>query len=136
MREQQTSHHHPMHTLERPGADKRTLSDTSVLTVSDERWFTPETPDTSADGRPSSSATSVTNARTCAVAAPACTQFYTPGVPLRAFHCAAAIDRSVYVFGGHLFHKEKKGLHKFNDVWRLDTVGGAGWRCHQAHPRG
>lgn len=44
------------------------------------------------------------------------------GIPTRAFHCAAAIDRSIYVFGGHLYHKEKRGLHKFNDIWCLDTV--------------
>lgn len=57
-------------TLSPPGADKRTLSDTYVLPISDERWFSPETqyPETpvGVDGRPSSSATSITSARTSA----------------------------------------------------------------------
>ena len=56
-----------------------------------------------------------------------CTTFVAPpavtiGIPTRAFHCAAAVERSVYIFGGHLYHREKKGLHKFNDIWHLDTV--------------
>lgn len=45
------------------------------------------------------------------------------GPAARAFHAAAAIDRTLYVHGGHVYVKEKKGLHKFDDLWALDTVG-------------
>ena len=40
----------------------------------------------------------------------------------RAFHCGCAIGPRVYVFGGHVWVKEKKGLEKFNDLWCLNTV--------------
>lgn len=44
------------------------------------------------------------------------------GPPPRVFHCAAAQGGFLYVFGGHTFHKDIKGLHKYNDLWRLNTV--------------
>ena len=44
------------------------------------------------------------------------------GPAARAFHCAAAVGARLYLFGGHVFVKEKKGLHKFDDLWTLDTV--------------
>ena len=40
----------------------------------------------------------------------------------RAFHCAAAVSTKVFLFGGHLWVMEKKGLQKFNDLWCLNTV--------------
>lgn len=46
----------------------------------------------------------------------------------RAFHCAAAVSTKVFLFGGHVWVKEKKGLQKFNDLWCLNTVGA----CHIA----
>lgn len=42
--------------------------------------------------------------------------------PARAFHCGAAIGKKVYIFGGHVWLKEMRGLQKFNDLWSLDTV--------------
>jgi host cell factor len=42
--------------------------------------------------------------------------------PARAFHCAAALGKKVFVFGGHVWVKEMRGLQKFNDLWSLDTV--------------
>lgn len=44
------------------------------------------------------------------------------GPAARAFHCAAAVGRTLYIHGGHVYVKEKKGLHKFDDLWSLDTV--------------
>ena len=44
------------------------------------------------------------------------------GPQSRAFHCAAAVSTKVFLFGGHLWVKEKKGLQKFNDLWCLNTV--------------
>lgn len=46
----------------------------------------------------------------------------TPGPPPRVFHCAAAQGGHMYIFGGHTFQKDVKGLHKYNDLWRLNTV--------------
>ena len=40
----------------------------------------------------------------------------------RAFHSAVAVGSLFYIFGGHVFLKEIKGLHKFNDLWCLNTV--------------
>ena len=42
--------------------------------------------------------------------------------PARAFHCGATIGRRAYIFGGHVWVKEMRGLKKFNDLWCLDTV--------------
>ncbi|GLC56715.1 hypothetical protein PLESTB_001138000 [Pleodorina starrii] len=43
----------------------------------------------------------------------------------RAFHCAAAVDRRMYVFGGHVMSYDsvmnKKRRRFFNDLWCLDT---------------
>jgi hypothetical protein len=44
------------------------------------------------------------------------------GPASRAFHCATAVGRSLFLFGGHVYVKEKRGLQKFNDMWALDTV--------------
>lgn len=44
------------------------------------------------------------------------------GPHARAFHCAAVVSSKVYMFGGHVWVKEKKGLQKFNDLWCLNTV--------------
>lgn len=44
------------------------------------------------------------------------------GPHARAFHCAAAVSTKVFLFGGHVWVKEKKGLQKFNDLWCLNTV--------------
>ena len=44
------------------------------------------------------------------------------GPPPRTFHSAAAVGESMYIFGGHTFQKDVKGLHKYNDLWRLNTV--------------
>ena len=46
----------------------------------------------------------------------------TAGPHARAFHCAAVISTKVFMFGGHVWVKEKKGLQKFNDLWCLNTV--------------
>lgn len=43
------------------------------------------------------------------------------GPASRAFHCATAVGRSLFLFGGHVYVKEKRGLQKFNDMWALDT---------------
>lgn len=43
------------------------------------------------------------------------------GPPPRTFHCAAAQGEHMYIFGGHTFQKDVKGLHKYNDLWRLNT---------------
>jgi Kelch motif len=42
--------------------------------------------------------------------------------PTRSFHSAAAVGTRVYVFGGHVYLSERKSLHKFDDLWCLDTV--------------
>lgn len=46
----------------------------------------------------------------------------TPGP--RAFHCAAAVGRYIYVFGGHILVYENRDKKRtfFNDLWQLDTV--------------
>ena len=44
--------------------------------------------------------------------------------PARAFHCAAAVGKNVYIFGGHVWVKQMRGLQKFDDFWCLDTVSG------------
>lgn len=44
------------------------------------------------------------------------------GPAARAFHAAVAVRRTLYIHGGHVYVKEKKGLHKFDDLWALDTV--------------
>ena len=44
------------------------------------------------------------------------------GPPARAFHCAAVVGGAMYIFGGHVYVREKKGLQKFDDLWRLDTA--------------
>ncbi|KAK9813645.1 hypothetical protein WJX73_001345 [Symbiochloris irregularis] len=41
--------------------------------------------------------------------------------PARAFHCGAAVENKAYVFGGHAYSREKRGLLKFNDTWCLNT---------------
>lgn len=41
--------------------------------------------------------------------------------PARAFHCGAAVENRAYVFGGHAWSMEKKAMHKFNDLWCLNT---------------
>eukprot|EP00198_Chlamydomonas_reinhardtii_P013324 XP_001702661.1 predicted protein [Chlamydomonas reinhardtii] len=51
-----------------------------------------------------------------------------PAVPdARAFHAAAAVDRRMYVFGGHVLSfdadQNKKRRRFFNDLWCLDTSG-------------
>lgn len=52
--------------------------------------------------------------------------FYPEGVlrqpPPRAFHCAAVVDKQIYIFGGHFYALDKKVLKKFNDIWVLDVV--------------
>ena len=42
--------------------------------------------------------------------------------PARAFHCGAAIGKKAYIFGGHVWVKQTRGLQKFDDFWCLDTV--------------
>ena len=44
------------------------------------------------------------------------------GPAARAFHCAAVVGGAMFIYGGHVYVKEKKGLQKFDDLWRLDTV--------------
>lgn len=44
------------------------------------------------------------------------------GPHARAFHCATVVNTKIFVFGGHVWVKEKKGLQKFNDLWCLSTV--------------
>ena len=44
------------------------------------------------------------------------------GPHARAFHCAAVVSSKVFLFGGHVWVKEKKGLQKFSDLWCLNTV--------------
>jgi hypothetical protein len=44
------------------------------------------------------------------------------GPHARAFHCATVVSTKVFMFGGHVWVKEKKGLQKFNDLWCLNTV--------------
>lgn len=44
------------------------------------------------------------------------------GPPARTFHCAAAQNEFMYMFGGHTFQKDVKGLHKYSDLWRLNTA--------------
>ncbi len=46
------------------------------------------------------------------------------GPAARAFHAAAALGTTLFAHGGHVYVKEKKGLHKFDDLWALETVGG------------
>ncbi len=75
--------------------EKYALADLAVLQTATEAWFYPEAP---AD------------------------QAVKP--PARAFHCGAVLGRTAYVFGGHVWVKEKRGLQKFNDLWCLDTVCG------------
>ena len=48
------------------------------------------------------------------------------GPAARAFHAAAALGTTLFAHGGHVYVKEKKGLHKFDDLWALETVGGRG----------
>lgn len=43
------------------------------------------------------------------------------GPAARAFHSAAAVGRRLFLFGGHVYVKEKRGLQKFDDMWALDT---------------
>ncbi|DBA80892.1 hypothetical protein WJX77_007438 [Trebouxia sp. C0004] len=50
------------------------------------------------------------------------------GPHARAFHCAAVVSTKVFMFGGHVWVKEKKGLQKFNDLWCLNTDN---WEWHQ-----
>ncbi|KAK9846535.1 hypothetical protein WJX81_006132 [Elliptochloris bilobata] len=72
--------------------EKYALADLAVLQTATEAWFYPEAP-AGEDAKP----------------------------PARAFHCGAVLGRKAYVFGGHVWVKEKRGLHKFNDLWALDT---------------
>ena len=46
--------------------------------------------------------------------------------PARAFHCGAAAGKKVYIFGGHVWVKQTRGLQKFDDFWCLDTVRSLG----------
>ncbi|KXZ51500.1 hypothetical protein GPECTOR_12g463 [Gonium pectorale] len=80
------------------------LSDVAVLQAEADVWFAPQVSASapSADG-PSG------------------------GLPeARAFHCAAAVDRRMYVFGGHVLSYDpehhKKRRRFFNDLWCLDTA--------------
>ncbi|KDD76383.1 hypothetical protein H632_c247p0, partial [Helicosporidium sp. ATCC 50920] len=50
------------------------------------------------------------------------------GPAARAFHCAAAVGRSLYVFGGHVFVRQQSKIHHFGDLWRLDTDS---WEWHR-----
>lgn len=50
-----------------------------------------------------------------------CPKVANKGPSARAFHCAAAVGRCLYVFGGHVYHKDR-AVHKFADLWCLDTV--------------
>ena len=45
-----------------------------------------------------------------------------PGPPARSFHCGAALSSSLYIFGGHVWHRDTREIRKFQDLWRLDTV--------------
>ena len=45
-----------------------------------------------------------------------------PGPPARSFHCGAALASSLYIFGGHVWHRDTREIRKFHDLWRLDTV--------------
>ncbi|EFJ44307.1 hypothetical protein VOLCADRAFT_121332 [Volvox carteri f. nagariensis] len=57
----------------------------------------------------------------------------------RAFHCAAAVDRRMYVFGGHVMSYDpvlnKKRRRFFNDLWCLDTDTWT-WQCLSANTGG
>lgn len=44
------------------------------------------------------------------------------GPAARAFHAGCAIDRKLYIFGGHVYVKQQHKLHQFNDLWALNTV--------------
>ena len=57
--------------------------------------------------------------------------------PARAFHCGGAIGKRVYIFGGHVWVKQARGLQKFDDLWCLDTVRarGPGHNQLQLHSR-
>ena len=50
--------------------------------------------------------------------------FAGPAPPARAFHAGASIGCKLYIFGGHVWVREKKGLLKFGSegLWCLDTV--------------
>ena len=41
----------------------------------------------------------------------------------RAFHCAAVIGMSMFVFGGHIMRQQKQT--SFNDLWCLEAVSDA-----------
>ena len=45
----------------------------------------------------------------------------TVGPAARSFHGAAAQQTKIFIFGGHVFSKERT-LHKFADLWCLNTV--------------
>lgn len=100
------------------GDDKRTLADVAVLQAADGSWFHPGP------------------TATPAVASTAPAAGFSPHVhpPARAFHAAAALGRSVWLFGGHMYSKERRVLQRHNDLHVLDTVssvwgrkrGGAG----------
>ena len=49
-------------------------------------------------------------------------QHVKPGPPARSFHCGAALSSSLYIFGGHVWHRDTREIRKFSDLWRLDTV--------------
>jgi len=55
------------------------------------------------------------------------------GPHARAFHCATVVSTKVFMFGGHVWVKEKKGLQKFNDLWCLNTVRAFAPACY-THP--
>ena len=56
--------------------------------------------------------------------------FAGPAPPARAFHAGASIGCKLYIFGGHVWVREKKGLLKFGGegLWCLDTVS-----LHRGH---
>ncbi|GLI63873.1 hypothetical protein VaNZ11_006989 [Volvox africanus] len=89
------------------------LADVTVLQAEGDMWFAPQVSPANADGLHPEP---------------------------RAFHCAAAVDRRMYIFGGHVMSYDsvlnKKRRRFFNDLWCLDTVGASEtdndtwtWQC-------
>ncbi|GIL71341.1 hypothetical protein Vretimale_2762 [Volvox reticuliferus] len=81
------------------------LADVTVLQAEGDMWFAPQVSPATAVG---------------------------PLPEPRAFHCAAAVDRRMYVFGGHVMSYDsvlnKKRRRFFNDLWCLDTDTWT-WQC-------
>ncbi|KAK9841168.1 hypothetical protein WJX74_001325 [Apatococcus lobatus] len=55
-----------------------------------------------------------------------------PGPPARSFHCGAALSSSLYIFGGHVWHRDTREIRKFHDLWRLDTES---WSWEKVEPQ-